>query len=729
MGTQVSIAGTDFTATSTVTFNGVAVAVVAFNSAISLTATVPAGATTGRIAVANSVGSGSSATDFTVTIPQEIVTGNLLLEDNFAYASGEFLIANGWVRYSSNTAAPIRTSGASLTQANYPRGFEQTADVATFAGSSAARLTGGGEDVSRGFSAGSATTFYAAAVVSVTNPGADGYFMAFRDATNASAAGDLRGKVFVQQSGAGFKFGLSLNSGTSTVVTSTIYALNTPYLVVVKCNAGVDPNATSLFVYAGEADATEPGTPTLATTGTLPPSSTGSLNAVALRQDNNEVKVDGVRVATGWGSVIGRPVFTSPAATINAGNYYAVNVANADVVAPARAVNVERELILTSGKVTTSAANSLTLYQAATVSRGSDASFVSGPVRRTIDVVTTPTSFVFPVGKGAFYRPLTLNINSQSTASNYNAEQREGNPGQLVLNDNGLGSAPIKRVSVFRSFELSSTAASNASGTVTLSFGAGDGVNQPTDAGLVVAARNSIVPLWTNLSRSGSTGAGSGPGGPSVVGTLTSAVFPNTFTAATFVLGATNDNNVIGQEINPLPVELVRFEALRQPAGVRLAWATATEKNSARFEVQRSLDGLAFATVLRVAAQGNSSQPRAYAALDAQAPASRLYYRLRQVDLDGTVAFSSVVTVNGNNGPAGELSVYPNPTSERLTAALPAAEGRTYRVLNALGQVMDQGAAAGANPEVNVGRLPAGTYFLELNSATGRQVRRFVKYN
>jgi len=73
--------------------------------------------------------------------------------------------------------------------------------------------------------------------------------------------------------------------------------------------------------------------------------------------------------------------------------------------------------------------------------------------------------------------------------------------------------------------------------------------------------------------------------------------------------------------------------------------------------------------------------------------------------------------------------VYPNPTSERLTAALPAAEGRTYRVLNSLGQVMDQGAAAGANPAVDVRRLPAGTYFLELNSATGRQVRRFVKYD
>jgi len=145
--------------------------------------------------------------------------------------------------------------------------------------------------------------------------------------------------------------------------------------------------------------------------------------------------------------------------------------------------------------------------------------------------------------------------------------------------------------------------------------------------------------------------------------------------------------------------------------------------------VQRSLGGLAFAPVLSVSAQGNSSQPRAYAAVDAQAPASRLYYRLRQVDLDGTAAYSPVVTVDGARVLAGQWNMYPNPTAGRLTAALPAAEGRTYRVLNALGQILDQGAAAAINPEVNVGRLPAGTYFLELSSATGRQTRRFVKYD
>ena len=85
-------------------------------------------------------------------------------------------------------------------------------------------------------------------------------------------------------------------------------------------------------------------------------------------------------------------------------------------------------------------------------------------------------------------------------------------------------------------------------------------------------------------------------------------------------------------------------------------------------------------------------------------------------------------TVAGLDTPA-ELTLYPNPAADRLTAVLPAAPGRTYRVLNALGQVVGQGPAEAANPSVEVRQLPAGLYFLELRTAAGSQVRRFVKNN
>jgi hypothetical protein len=67
VGTSVTIMGTEFTNTSTVTFNGTSATTVTFGSATQITATVPAGATTGPIAVANGDGTGTSASSFTVT--------------------------------------------------------------------------------------------------------------------------------------------------------------------------------------------------------------------------------------------------------------------------------------------------------------------------------------------------------------------------------------------------------------------------------------------------------------------------------------------------------------------------------------------------------------------------------------------------------------------------------------------------------------------------------------
>ena len=82
------------------------------------------------------------------------------------------------------------------------------------------------------------------------------------------------------------------------------------------------------------------------------------------------------------------------------------------------------------------------------------------------------------------------------------------------------------------------------------------------------------------------------------------------------------------------------------------------------------------------AAQGRSSQLTAYAALDRAAPAARLYYRLRQVDRDGTLAYSPVVTVAGS-GPAAKVFIYPNPARGSISFLAPTAT--PYCVLNQLG--------------------------------------------
>ena len=180
-------------------------------------------------------------------------------------------------------------------------------------------------------------------------------------------------------------------------------------------------------------------------------------------------------------------------------------------------------------------------------------------------------------------------------------------------------------------------------------------------------------------------------------------------------------DNVTISSASPLPVELTRFEAAAKGPAVGLSWATASEKNSAYFDVQRSASGEGYETIGRVAAQGSSSSLRAYEFLDARPLAGLAYYRLRQVDADGTTAYSPVATARRSP----DAAIYPNPTADavRLPAGLGAVR---YRVLNGLGQVLTSGQATGGD-RLDLRTLPKGTFFLELTDAAGRRVQRLVR--
>ena len=157
----------------------------------------------------------------------------------------------------------------------------------------------------------------------------------------------------------------------------------------------------------------------------------------------------------------------------------------------------------------------------------------------------------------------------------------------------------------------------------------------------------------------------------------------------------------------PLPVGLTAFTATAAgPAAVRLAWTTASEQNSDRFEVERSLDGTRFDRLGPVGAAGNSSSPRAYGYLDERLPAGAawLYYRLRQVDVDGSFAYSPVRGV-ARSGPAG-LALYPNPAHGGAATLTGTEAGALVRVLDALGRVVTLATADASGTATLV--LPAG---------------------
>ncbi len=213
-----------------------------------------------------------------------------------------------------------------------------------------------------------------------------------------------------------------------------------------------------------------------------------------------------------------------------------------------------------------------------------------------------------------------------------------------------------------------------------------------------------------------------------VVGTFGTGVtsFTATFSSfSTFALGTVIEP--------PLPVELVRFTATAAGAGVQLTWATASERNAERFEVQRSADGRSFQTFTTQDAHGTTTQFNSYAAFDATPVRPLSYYRLRQVDRDGKVNLSQVVTIRlRGDAPVVALSSYPQPFAEELTLRLtsPAPTTATVRLIDLQGRIVltqtlpvDGGTAA---LRVPTAALASGTYVAQVTLASGEVVRQKV---
>lgn len=148
-----------------------------------------------------------------------------------------------------------------------------------------------------------------------------------------------------------------------------------------------------------------------------------------------------------------------------------------------------------------------------------------------------------------------------------------------------------------------------------------------------------------------------------------------------------------------------------------MTWHTASEVNSARFEIERSVDGTAFKTLGSVVARGTSTTASTYTYRDAALPAgtTQLYYRLRQVDLDGTATYSPVRTVAFAK--TGSLALFPNPA--HTTATLTGTEpGNAVQLLDGLGRSVTTATAdaAGTATLALPTGLPSGVYVVRAGS-------------
>lgn len=176
-------------------------------------------------------------------------------------------------------------------------------------------------------------------------------------------------------------------------------------------------------------------------------------------------------------------------------------------------------------------------------------------------------------------------------------------------------------------------------------------------------------------------------------------------------LGEVEDYPVIIPAVAPinLPVELISFTGDKLDDGNLLKWITNTEINNDYFNLERSANANEFSTISTIDGAGNSSINQSYFYLDKNPLVGLNYYRLKQVDLNGTYEYSNIIVLN--NLSDKHYFIYPNPVIDELFIDIKNTPIITYKIINQKGQLKKAGTIQ-ANNSIIVSDLPSGIYYL-----------------
>lgn len=136
-----------------------------------------------------------------------------------------------------------------------------------------------------------------------------------------------------------------------------------------------------------------------------------------------------------------------------------------------------------------------------------------------------------------------------------------------------------------------------------------------------------------------------------------------------------------------LPISLINFDAKYADKKVTIDWATMTEANNNFFAIERSSDGFNFEIIATVKGAGNSTTTKKYQTIDTNPLSGINYYRLKQVDFDGTYKDSKIISVK-TFMVENDLNVYPNPINNNEFSVAVSGLSSNEKILVVLVDVM-----------------------------------------
>lgn len=282
--------------------------------------------------------------------------------------------------------------------------------------------------------------------------------------------------------------------------------------------------------------------------------------------------------------------------------------------------------------------------------------WVWGQLRRAIAGVA---SYKYPIGDATRYELIDIDIKtSLGTTSNILGYFNPNNaPGSVNLTENGI---PYTNLCVNGYWQMTPNAQPSSGNFDVNLFPVGiacsgapiNFAKSPTGAGTYSFAGSTPV---TTISRSGFTD----------------------FSDITLIT-----------PLVVLPVEFISFNAIAQNNSALITWETVWEKNNDYFEVEKSIDGRNFFVIGKIEGKGTTNEKNSYQLIDNEPRKGINYYRLRQIDFDGKVNYSKIVSLLFEGG-EDVFEIYPNPANGldvTILISAKAGDALSIKVIDALGR-------------------------------------------
>lgn len=182
-----------------------------------------------------------------------------------------------------------------------------------------------------------------------------------------------------------------------------------------------------------------------------------------------------------------------------------------------------------------------------------------------------------------------------------------------------------------------------------------------------------------------------------------------------------------------LPVELIIFEGEKVDAAVLLHWTTASEHNNREFIIERSKDAIHFEPIGMVDGAGNSNREQDYSFTDNEPYEGISYYRLKQKDFDGKIAYSNIIRIVFEHEQNFSTQISPNPADDKINLlfnSINRTEGmiQIYEISGKRIFSESLSFEEGINKrELDVSSFAKGVYLIEINTGEKSYKHKLVK--